>query len=79
MGKKVTVYSKPNCKFCVMTKNWLEGNGTEFKEVDVMQDTKAFEYVVNELGFQGLPVTEIEGHEPFGAFQPDLLDEYINQ
>lgn len=31
----VTVYSKPNCVKCEMTKEFLKQNNVEFKEVNV--------------------------------------------
>ena len=78
MSKKVVVYSKPNCKNCILTKNWLTGNDTEFDTVDIMEDKSAIDYIKG-LGFLGVPVTVIEGQEPFDGFKPELLNEYLGK
>lgn len=69
----ITVYSQPNCMQCKMTKNVLEREGIPFNEIDVSQNGQALEYV-RSLGFQSLPVVEIEGEEPFYGFRPDDLE-----
>lgn len=76
---KVIVYSKPNCINCIKVKNWLEGNDTPFKEVDVMEDELALDYVMNDLGLSGMPVTMVVGHNPIVGFVPELLESYINK
>lgn len=75
---KVVVYSKPNCKNCTLTKNWLTGNGTEFDTIDIMEDASAIDYIKG-LGFLGVPVTVIEGQEPFDGFKPELLNKYLGK
>lgn len=76
---KVIVYSKPNCINCVKVKNWLEGNDTPFEEINVMENEVALNYVMNDLGFSGLPVTLVQGQEPVAGFVPELLETYINK
>lgn len=68
----ITVYGQPNCMQCSMTKKVLTDEGIPFKEIDVSRDEKALEYVKS-LGFESLPVVEIEGEEPFYGFRPDRL------
>lgn len=76
---KVTVYSKPNCVNCILTKNWLTGNDTEFEVIDIFEDEKAMKYVMDDLGFLGVPVTVIGDNEPFDGFKPDLLEKYLSK
>lgn len=79
-NKNVVVYSKDNCKHCMMVKNWLEGNGTEFTEINVLAEgNEKHLQQVEDWGFKGLPVTKINDHQPFDKFQPELLDAYINK
>ena len=75
---KVVVYSKPNCKNCILTKNWLTGNGTEFDTIDIMEDESAVDHIKG-LGFLGVPVTVVEGQEPFDGFKPELLNKYLGK
>lgn len=74
MTKKVTVYSKPNCMACNFTKKNLNDNNVTFTEINVYEDEKSLHYVKEVLGFQSLPVVEIEGEEPFAGFMPDRLE-----
>ncbi|HFI0463504.1 TPA: glutaredoxin-like protein NrdH [Streptococcus suis] len=70
--KNVTVYSKPNCMQCNFTKKFLEDNAVQYTLIDVYEDQAALDRVKS-LGFQSLPVVEIEGEEPFFGFRPDRL------
>jgi glutaredoxin-like protein NrdH len=71
----VTVYTKYGCPQCDMTKQVLQGEGIEFDLINVEDDEKAFDYVVNTLGLRQMPVVVVEGQEPFTGFRPDKLQE----
>lgn len=75
---KVTVYTKNGCPKCDMTKNVLNGEKIKFEAINVEQDKKAYDYVVNTLGLREMPVVVVEGQEPFTGFQPDKLQELAN-
>lgn len=74
---KVTVYTKNGCPKCDMTKNVLNGEGIEFKAINIQDDTDegraGYTYVVDELGLSEMPVVVAEGHEIFTGFKPDKL------
>lgn len=69
---KVTVYSKPNCMQCNFTKKYLDEKGVDYSTLDVFHDEEALNHIKS-LGFQSLPVVEIDGEPPFNGFRPDLL------
>ena len=69
--KKITVYSKPNCKACNFTKKYLNDKGIEFKEIDVFKDDEALA-MLRDKGFSQMPVVSIEGEFHTG-FQPNVL------
>lgn len=69
---KITVYSKPNCMQCNFTKKYLDEKGIDYATLDVFADEDALNYIKS-LGFQSLPVVEVDGAEPFNGFRPDLL------
>ncbi len=50
----ITVYSKPNCPFCVNAKNWLTANGFQHNTIDVTADPKALEFIKSR-GHQTVP------------------------
>lgn len=71
--KTITVYSKPNCMQCNFTKKFLDDNSVTYTMINVYENEDALNRV-KEMGFQSLPVVEIEGEEPFFGFRPDRLE-----
>lgn len=67
----VTVFSKPDCMPCKMTKNELEKLGITFATVDVTQDQEGFERVVS-LGYRQMPVV-VAGDKHWSGFQPAMI------
>jgi len=57
---KATVFSQPNCVHCDTAKDNLMDLGIPFEEINVREDEKAFEYVVEYLGYRVTPVIEAE-------------------
>lgn len=70
--KEVIVYSKNNCMQCNFTKKYLEDKQIAFKEYNVEENEEAL-HRIKAMGFQSLPVVEIEGEEPFFGFRPERL------
>lgn len=58
----VTVYTKPSCQPCRMTKKKLDAAGTIYTEVDVTQDPAALAFVKG-LGYTGAPVVYVSTKE----------------
>lgn len=76
----VTVYSKPDCMRCEMTKEFLKQNNVEFKEVNVEENEEALE-LIKTHGFKRLPVVTRNNSFDFAfsGFQIDLLDELVEK
>ena len=55
----LTVYSKPNCIQCEMTKIWLDQNKIQFESVDVSEHPEKLEEIKLN-GFQQLPVVALD-------------------
>ena len=74
----ITVYSKPNCELCEMTKEFLKAHYVEFEEINVEENEEALE-LIKMHGFQGLPVvTRSENFDfAFSRFQIDKLEELV--
>lgn len=68
------VYSKPKCVQCTAVKRWLDKNDFAYDVVDVTQDQEAYQALVD-AGFTGVPVTKIEGLDPFHGFDIKILEE----
>lgn len=50
----ITVYTKYLCIWCDRAKAFLKNNGIEFKDVNVMEDKKAMDFVISQ-GHRTLP------------------------
>lgn len=76
----ITVYSKPNCVQCEMTKEFLKQNNIEFEEVNVFEDEEALD-LIKSHGFQRLPVVTRNNSFDFAfsGFQIDLLEELVEK
>lgn len=73
MTAAVTVYTKPSCPQCDMTKKLLDRLGVEHTTVDVTADPDAHAYVTG-LGYQQAPVVVVgDGEAHWGGFRPDHL------
>ena len=57
--RKITVYSSPSCMYCYTVKGYLEDNGFEYDEIDIYEDSKAYDEMVEFSGQKNIPVTVI--------------------
>ena len=67
-----TVYVKPSCVQCDMTKRYLDKNGIAYNTVDITQDPEALEMVLG-MGFSSAPVV-ISDAGSWAGFQPEKLN-----
>ena len=77
----LTVYSKPNCIQCEMTKMWLTQNKIPFETIDIVSNPGAFE-LLKHYGFTSLPVVVIDDefedpNKTWMGFQVDRLERLI--
>ncbi len=66
MAKEVKVYSTPSCPWCVKAKEFLKSSKVKFKDIDVAEDEKAREEMIEKSGQMGVPViivTKDDGSE----------------
>lgn len=67
-----TVYTKPACVQCDMTKRYMDKNGIEYTTVDITENQDALDMIL-EMGFQSAPVV-ISEQGSWAGFQPDKLN-----
>ncbi len=67
-----TVYTKPSCVQCDMTKKMLDKNGIEYNTVDITQDPAAYEMIVG-MGFMAAPVV-ITDNDAWAGFNPEKIN-----
>ena len=68
----ITVYTKPACVQCNMTKKALDKLGLDYDLVDVTEDQDAFDKIVG-MGFMAAPVV-ISGDASWAGFQPEKIN-----
>ena len=66
-----TVYTKPACVQCDMTKRYLDKAGVKYSTVDITQDPTALDMILG-MGFSSAPVVITES-DSWAGFQPDKL------
>jgi glutaredoxin-like YruB-family protein len=71
--KKVKIYSTAYCPYCVYAKEYFDGKGVEYEDVDVSSDPVAAKEMIVKSGQRGVPVVDIGG-KIFVGFQPDAFD-----
>lgn len=57
----VRVFTTDTCPYCVTLKEFLKEQGVEFEEINVAEDKKARDEMIEKSGQMGVPVLEIEG------------------
>ncbi len=67
-----TVYTKPACVQCDMTKRYMDKNGIEYTTVDITKDSEALDMILG-MGFQSAPVV-ISKAGSWAGFQPDKIN-----
>ncbi len=58
---EITIYTTPYCGFCRQTKEFFNQHKIKFKEIDVSEDEKAAETMVEKSGQYGVPVIDVKG------------------
>lgn len=67
-----TVYVKPSCVQCDMTKRYMDKNGISYDTIDITQDQEALDMIL-EMGFSSAPVV-ISDKGSWAGFQPDKIN-----
>jgi len=57
----IRVFSTPSCPYCVTLKAFLDEKGFKYEDIDVAEDDKAREEMIQKSSQMGVPVVEIDG------------------
>lgn len=69
---RVRLFIKPYCGWCHRAIDWLDRNGIEFEEIDVISDEEAFDEMMRLSGQDLAPVIDVDG-EVLADFGPAEL------
>lgn len=71
----LTVYTTgPSCGKCQMTKMMLKAKGIPFVEVNIREDSNAYAYVTEDLGYSMAPVVVVDDQDHWCDLRPDHID-----
>lgn len=70
--KNVIIYSTPTCVYCKLAKEYFSKNGVSYTELNVAEDDKAREDMVQKSGQMGVPVIDIGGEIFVGFNQREI-------
>jgi len=73
--KRIRLFIKPYCGWCVKAMQWLDDRGVEYDSVDVIADETAFDEMIRLSGQDLAPVIDIDG-EILSDFGPDQLADF---
>lgn len=73
----ITIYSTPTCPYCVMAKEYFKNKEVSFTDLNVAEDQKAVEEMIQKSGQMGVPVIDIDGKVIVG-FRPDVFDQLLS-
>lgn len=68
----VKIYTTSWCVYCHMAKEFFKENKIAFEEVNVEEDQKAAEEMIEKSGQTGVPVIEIDGKIIVGFDKPTV-------
>jgi len=71
--KKIKVYSTPTCPWCLRAKNFLAGKKIRFEDINVAENEKARNEMIEKSGQMGVPVLDING-EIIVGFDEDTIN-----
>ena len=68
----VKVYSTTTCPWCVKAKEFLKENNIKFKDINISEDEKARNDIIERSGQIGVPIIEIGKEIIVGFDEPKL-------
>jgi glutaredoxin 3 len=71
--KNIIVYGTPTCPWCAKTKEYLTKKKIEFRDVDITEEDKDREEMIEKSGQMAVPVLDIGGIILVG-FNPKEID-----
>jgi glutaredoxin-like YruB-family protein len=73
----VAIYTTPTCGYCEKAKEFFNEKGVQYEEFDVSSDQEKRAEMIEMTGQMGVPVINIEGHEPVTGFDQDTVEKML--
>jgi glutaredoxin-like YruB-family protein len=69
---KIKIYKTEQCPFCIMAKRFFQEHNIPYEEVDVGNNPKAAEEMIEKSGQMGVPVIDIDGKIIIGFNEAEI-------
>lgn len=69
-----TVYTKPQCVQCDMTKRLMDKIGVTYDTVDIVDNPEEMQKLI-EMGYRAAPVVMTSDGESWAGFQPEKINQ----
>lgn len=69
-----TVYTKPNCVQCEMTKRHMDKIGVKYTTVDIIDNPDELDKLI-EMGYRAAPVVVTTEGDSWAGFQPEKIND----
>jgi glutaredoxin len=76
--KRIRLFIKPYCGWCHKAVRWLDDNGVEYEQIDVISDETAFDEMIRLSGQELAPVLDADG-EVLADFGPEQLPGFFKK
>lgn len=73
----VRIFSTKTCPYCVSLKAYLDEHGIKYEDIDVGEDKKAAQEMIDKSDQMGVPVTEIDNQIIIG-FDKEKINQLLN-
>jgi len=73
----IRIFSTPSCPYCVTLKSFLEEKGFQYEDINVAEDDKAREEMIQKSDQMGVPVVDIDGQIIIG-FDKEKISQILN-
>ena len=78
VAKKLILYTKTGCSWCVSARNYLHKHGYSFEEINVSENREAYDEMMR-LSGQSYAPTLAAGGEVLPDFGTDELEAFLDQ
>ena len=75
---KITIYTTPNCPYCLVAKQYFQEKKINFEEIDVSKDQKKAQEMIEQSGQMGVPVILIDD-EIIVGFDQEKIEAILKQ
>ncbi len=57
----IKIYTTPICPYCTTLKNFLKEHNIDFEDIDVSQNEKLKDEIIEKTGQLGVPILDVDG------------------